>query len=113
MELRERIRELLDQGMTRRDVARTVGVNPSTITRYARLLGYPDHRRRESRTDWAAVQRHYDDGHTISECKARFGFSYGAWTKLRYAEISSCARARSVSSPMQRETGLRVCLPKA
>lgn len=31
--------------------------------------------------DWAAVQAHYDEGHTIDECKARFGFSYGAWHK--------------------------------
>jgi DNA-binding CsgD family transcriptional regulator len=34
-----------------------------------------------SLVDWAAVQAHYDDGHTIDECKAKFGFSYGAWHK--------------------------------
>lgn len=34
-----------------------------------------------SSVDWAAVQVFYDEGHTIDECKARFGFSYGAWHK--------------------------------
>jgi DNA-binding CsgD family transcriptional regulator len=34
-----------------------------------------------SLVDWAAVQAHYDDGHTIDECKAKFGFSYAAWHK--------------------------------
>lgn len=29
--------------------------------------------------DWAAIQRFYDDGHTVRECRARFGFSNGAW----------------------------------
>lgn len=34
-----------------------------------------------SSVDWAAVQACYDEGHTIDECRARFGFSYGAWHK--------------------------------
>jgi hypothetical protein len=31
------------------------------------------------RYDWEAVQAYYDDGHTLAECKARFGFCNGAW----------------------------------
>ncbi len=81
MELREQIRELLDQGLTRREIAKRVGVDPSTVTRYARVLGYPDRIRRESPIDWSAVQRYYDEGRTIAECRDRFGFSYGAWDK--------------------------------
>jgi DNA-binding CsgD family transcriptional regulator len=34
-----------------------------------------------SSVNWAEVQAYYDEGHTIDECKARFGFSYGAWHK--------------------------------
>lgn len=34
-----------------------------------------------SLVDWATVQVYYDDGHTIDECKGKFGFSYGAWHK--------------------------------
>jgi hypothetical protein len=29
--------------------------------------------------DWQAVQRFYDAGHTLAECKKRFGFANGAW----------------------------------
>jgi Bacterial regulatory proteins, luxR family/HNH endonuclease len=31
--------------------------------------------------DWSEVQVYYDEGRTIDECKVRFGFSYGAWSK--------------------------------
>jgi hypothetical protein len=31
--------------------------------------------------DWAAVQQHYDVGHTYGECRAKFHFSPGSWTK--------------------------------
>jgi hypothetical protein len=56
-------------------------VDPTTVTRHARLLGYPDARHRPSPTDWTAVQRYYDEGHTIDDCCKRFGFTYGAWDK--------------------------------
>jgi transposase-like protein len=29
--------------------------------------------------DWAAIQAYYDEGHTIRECQAEFGFANGAW----------------------------------
>jgi hypothetical protein len=29
--------------------------------------------------DWVAIQAFYDQSHTVDECKARFGFSNGAW----------------------------------
>jgi DNA-binding CsgD family transcriptional regulator len=72
---------MLDAGMSRAGIARELGVSPGTVTRHARLLGYPDARRRPSPTDWGGVQRFYDQGHSINECRERFGFSYGAWDK--------------------------------
>lgn len=38
---------------------------------------------RRTKIDWAAVQAHYDEGHTLAECRARFGFSNGAWDRAR------------------------------
>lgn len=32
-------------------------------------------------TDWEAVRAHYDAGHSMRECKVRFGFSNYAWDK--------------------------------
>jgi len=72
---RERIRELLGAGLTRQAIAAQLGVHPSTITRYARLLGFEDSKPRQSPFDWGAIQKHYDQGHTIAECREKFGFS--------------------------------------
>jgi DNA-binding CsgD family transcriptional regulator len=79
--MRERIGELLEQGVPRNRIAAELGVSASTVTRHARLLGFADARRRRSITDWTAVQAYYDEGRSIDECRERFGFSYGAWDK--------------------------------
>ena len=78
---RARVKDRLDDGWKRADIARALGVSPSTVTRTARLLGYPDALSRPSQTDWAAVQAYYDAGHTIDECRNAFRFSYAAWDK--------------------------------
>lgn len=31
--------------------------------------------------DWQAIARYYDAGHTVKECRERFGFSNRAWTQ--------------------------------
>ncbi|MGI8945845.1 MAG: HNH endonuclease [Thermoleophilaceae bacterium] len=79
--MRERVRDLLEAGWTRRAIAQKLGVDPSTVTRYARSLGFPDATRRASHFDWAEIQEYYDAGHSIRECRERFGCSYGAWDK--------------------------------
>jgi len=79
--MRERVRGLLQAGWARPRIADELGVDPSTITRHARRLGWPDRTLRLSPIDWKAVQAFYDEGHTIAECRVRFGFSYGAWDK--------------------------------
>jgi ribosomal protein L13E len=33
----------------------------------------------KQRYDWKAIQDYYDQGHTVRECQARFGFANGAW----------------------------------
>lgn len=78
---KERIRRLLEAEWTRRAIATELGVSPSTITRWARILGFSDAVPRTSKTNWAAVQEYYDKGHTIDECRVVFGFTYGAWDK--------------------------------
>jgi transposase-like protein len=78
---KDRIRELLEAGCLRRAIADELGVSPSTVTRWARLLGFPDKSLRPSHTDWTPIREYYEAGHTIDECRARFGFTYGAWDK--------------------------------
>jgi hypothetical protein len=74
---RERIRPLLDAGLSISAIARKVGVTPPTVCYHARQLGYDGDGRR--RYDWEAVQSFYDSGATFRECRVRFGFSAGAW----------------------------------
>jgi len=78
---KDRMRELLEAGCLRRAIADDLSVSPSTVTRWARLLGFPDKSPRRSHTDWAAVRDYYEAGHTIDECRTRFGFTFGAWDK--------------------------------
>ena len=80
-EIAEAVRRGLEEGRTRADIARTAGVSATTVTRYARILGFPDAVERSSLTDWSAVQAYYDEGRTIEECRKRFGFTLGAWDK--------------------------------
>ena len=80
-EIAEAIRSGLAAGKSRAEIARTQGISPSTVTRYARILGIPDARSRPSKTDWGSVQAYYDEGRSIEECRTRFGITLGAWDK--------------------------------
>lgn len=33
--------------------------------------------------DWVAIQRFYDEGHTVQECRIKFGFAKASWSKAR------------------------------
>jgi DNA-binding CsgD family transcriptional regulator len=79
--IRDRVQELLEAGWSRRAISIELGIDPSTVTRHARALGFADVIKRASPFDWAEVQIYYDTGHTIDECREKFGFSYGAWDK--------------------------------
>ena len=58
--------------------------------------GFGDRRRRY---DWSVVQAYYDEGHTYRQCRGRFGFSAGAWTKaVDRGELT--ARARALPLPV-------------
>jgi hypothetical protein len=77
--VRERVKQLLEAGLTQAEVAIDLGISAATVSYHAQRLGYP--RKPRSRYDWAAIQEFYDAGHTYRETKARFGFSNGAWAK--------------------------------
>ena len=46
------------------------GIRPICVGTYVRM---------SSKYDWAAIQAYYDLGHSLQECKAKFGFANGAW----------------------------------
>jgi len=70
---------MLRRGMSKAAIARTLGVSKSTVSYHARRLGQPVDERGARRYDWQTIQRYYDEGHSLRECIARFGFSRHSW----------------------------------
>lgn len=53
---------------------------------------------RRRKFDRAAIQRHYDEGHSYRKCRQEFGFAAASWTKaVRRGELT--ARARRIPLP--------------
>jgi DNA-binding CsgD family transcriptional regulator len=79
VDTRERVAELLALGLSRAETARRLGVSKPTVSYHARRLGHDVDVRCARRYDWAAVQRFYDDGHSVADCVDAFGFSKQTW----------------------------------
>ncbi len=76
---RDRVERLLREGLSRTAIAEQIGVTKGTVAYHARRLGAPIDERCARRYDWRAIQRFYDEGHTVRECQAHFGFSRHTW----------------------------------
>jgi 5-methylcytosine-specific restriction endonuclease McrA len=68
--------------MSQAQIGRTLGVTKGTVAYHARRVVEPDPRFRR-RYDWQLVQAYYDDGHSVNDCVARFGFSKQTWHAAR------------------------------
>jgi DNA-binding transcriptional ArsR family regulator len=77
---RNEVARMLEAGTARTEIARTLGISKATVSYHARRLGARIDERCARRYDWAAVQDHYDAGHSVRECMARFGFSSASWS---------------------------------
>ena len=71
---------LLSTGMTQAAAARQLGLSPATASYHARQLGFEVRSECARRYDWEEVQRYYDEGHSISECRRRFGMANRTFT---------------------------------
>jgi ribosomal protein L13E len=80
---REQVAELLAHGLTRLETARRLGLSKGTVSYHARRLGLPVDERGARRYDWQAIQRYYDDGHSVRECVKAFGFSHESWSSAK------------------------------
>jgi 5-methylcytosine-specific restriction endonuclease McrA len=75
---RDEVLKLLEQGWTQIAIAEELGVARSTVSYHARRRRPPD-ARFARRHDWDAIQRFYDEGHSIADCHERFGVSRKAF----------------------------------
>jgi hypothetical protein len=78
---RGHVRRLLAQGLSLAEVARTLAVSKSTVSHHARRLGIEPDARFARRYDWAVIRRFYELGHTVRECRERFGFDMSTWAE--------------------------------
>jgi hypothetical protein len=78
---REAVRELLEEGLSAREVARRLDIRKSTVAYHSRRFGIEPDRRFAMRYDWRAIRASYDSGLSVRECMLKFGFSSDAWSK--------------------------------
>lgn len=64
---------LLQQGKSKAEVARTLGLSNATVSYHAKLLGLGSPK--SVSKDWSTIQKYYDEGHSIAACQKKFGFS--------------------------------------
>src|SRR5438552_3722022 len=106
--------------MTRADVARALGVSKATVSYHARRLGLDVDERCARRYDWEAIQSFHDQGHSRTDCLARFGLSPSTWyDAVKRGDLSRVQLTlRSKSSASRTLTGVdttssSACLPPA
>ncbi len=80
---RERVAELLSEGNSRAETARRLGLSKATVSYHARRLGMPIDERAARRYDWEAIQRYYDEGHSVRQCREAFGFAHQTWQSAK------------------------------
>jgi 5-methylcytosine-specific restriction endonuclease McrA len=79
--MRERVRVLLNQGLSQREIATRLDVGKSTVAFHARRLDVPIDMRFAQRYDWKVIRVAYEAGLSRRECMREFGFSADAWHK--------------------------------
>jgi len=96
---RHRVAQGLAEGLSRAEIARELGVTKSTVSYHARRLGAPVDSRCARRYDWGEIQSYYDLGHSVRECRLRFGFSNQTWNDAVKREA---VRARPAALPFEK-----------
>lgn len=72
---------MLERGLTVSQIAKAIGVSIPTVCHHARKLGHPPSQKFSKRYDWDEVQAYYDAGHSLADCRQRFGFARASWTE--------------------------------
>lgn len=77
--MRDRVADGLERGLTVAQIASELDIVKSTVCYHVRRLGKAADSRFARRYDWSAIQRYYDQGHSIRQCAGAFGFCPETW----------------------------------
>lgn len=77
---RRAVEELLNEGRGVGEISERLRISKPTVCYHARKLGVPAQQKFARRHDWERIQRLYDEGTAMRECKKLFGFSNAAWS---------------------------------
>lgn len=80
-ERRAVITQMRGQGLSYSEISRRLGVSKATVAYHARRIGVVADDKCARRYDWVEVQRAIDDGMTLVELIARFGFARASYTQ--------------------------------
>ena len=69
----EQVLSLLQQGKSKAEIVRILGLSKATVSYHAKRLGFGVPKTPSK--DWAAIQKYYDEGHSIRDCQKQFGFA--------------------------------------
>ncbi len=94
-----RVAFLLTQDMRPAEIAEALELSRPTVSYHLRRLGVPLESTARRRYDWAAVQRFYDAGHSITDCQRQFGFARCSWTAARRRGVVT---ARPYAMPIEK-----------
>ena len=76
--MRQKILALLAAGKTYKEIVAELGCAKSTVSYHAKSVKPPPNYKVH---DWAEVQRYYDDGHGVNQCRRHFGICTSTWYK--------------------------------
>jgi predicted transcriptional regulator len=102
---RELVACLFRLGISQSEIAQRLGLAKSTVSYHVRRLSGEVDERFGRRFDWRAVQRYYDEGHSVRDCARVFGFTTWSWSDaVRRGAIRPRPSARPLEEVFARDT---------
>lgn len=75
----ERIKLLLERGVSKLRIAAELGITRETVSRAAARLGFPSEKRDPDGRNWDEISAFYEAGHSAAETQRNFGFGASTW----------------------------------
>ena len=77
--MKDNIIKLLREGHSNRNIVKELGCSSATVSYHAKRIGLGQ--RPKNNYDWSKIRSYYNDGHTWTECREKFGFAKASWDK--------------------------------